>query len=138
MGKTKAKIMVINTDPVFLQLMDDLLTEHGYNTIPWREGKTAYEIIKKERPDLLILDIRLTNPEEGWQLVEVLKFDPHTRRIPIIIASADRQFLESKEPILRQKGCFTLEKPFELEDLLARVRQALSSSSENGEAGDHG
>jgi CheY-like chemotaxis protein len=129
----RPKVIVVNTDPIFLQLIDDVLTEQGYNTIPCKESRGVYQAIREQRPDLIILDIRLSNPEEGWQLLEVLKFDPETKDIPIIVASADRLFLQAKEAHLRDKGCFILEKPFELDDLLAVIKKAEAARHADGD-----
>ena len=55
-------------------------------------------------------------------VLELMRLDPETANIPVIICSADTQRIRDKEAYLREKGCDILEKPFLLEDLLAKVR----------------
>lgn len=121
----KPLIAVVNDDTIFLELMHDLLTSEGYRTAIWKEGDTAYEMIKEHRPLLVILDIRMERPDTGWMVLELLRLDPTTAHIPVIICSADTEQIRAKEAYLRDKRCDILEKPFLLEDLLAKVHAAI-------------
>lgn len=114
-------IAVVNDDTLFLELMHDLLTQEGYRTAIWKEGDRAYEMIKEHQPLLVVLDIRMERPDTGWMVLEMMRLDPKTARIPVIVCSADTQRLREKEAYLREKGCDVLEKPFLLEDLLEKV-----------------
>jgi two-component system sensor histidine kinase ChiS len=122
----KPLIAVVNDDTIFLELMHDLLTEEGYRTAIWEEGDKAYQMIKEHRPLLVILDIRMEHPDTGWMVLELMRLDPATARIPVIICSADTERIRAKEVYLREKACDVLEKPFLLEDLLVKVRAAIS------------
>ncbi len=124
----KPTIAVVNDDTLFLELMHDLLTSEGYPTAIWKEGDTAYEMIKEHRPMLVILDIRMERPDAGWMVLELLRLDPETATIPVIICSADTQRIREKAAYLHEKGCDTLEKPFLLEDLLAKVRAHIGAA----------
>lgn len=117
----KTLIAVVNDDTLFLELMHDLLTEEGYQTKIWKEGDKAYEMIREHRPALVILDIRMERPDTGWMVLELLRLDPATADIPVIVCSADTQRIREKEAYLREKGCDVLEKPFLLADLLEKV-----------------
>jgi len=127
---TKSLIAVVNDDTLFLELMHDLLTEEGYRTAIWKEGDRAYGMIKEHRPALVILDIRMEHPDTGWMVLELMRLDPATARIPVIICSADAQRIREKEAYLREKGCDVLEKPFLLEDLLGKVRAFIGPPGE--------
>lgn len=118
----KSLIAVVNDDTLFLELMHDLLTQEGYRTAIWKEGDKAYEMIKEHRPVLVVLDIRMEHPDTGWMVLELMRLDPETAHIPVIICSADTSRIREKEAYLREKGCAVLEKPFLLEDLLETVR----------------
>ena len=126
---TKPLIAVVNDDTLFLELMHDFLTQEGYRTAIWKEGDMAYAMIKDHKPRLVILDIRMERPDTGWMVLELMRLDPVTARIPVIICSADTQRIREKEAYLREKGCDVLEKPFLLEDLLGKV-QALIGPAE--------
>ncbi len=118
-------IAVVNDDTAFLDLMCELLTEEGYKTLAWRESDTAYEMVKRERPSLVILDVRMNNAEAGWQVLELIRLDPATADIPVIVCSADTAYLQLKAESLRRLKCDVLEKPFDLDTLLEKVRANL-------------
>ena len=69
-------IAVVNNDTDFLTLMDELLCDEGYQTIVHREGSTAYQMIRSKKPDLVIIDIRLQNPEARWKILELIRLQP--------------------------------------------------------------
>jgi len=125
-------IAVVNNDTDFLGLMNELLSLEGYRTIICREGDRAYSVIKESQPDLVILDVRLDHAEQGWTILELLRLDPATTRIPVIVCSADARFLREKATALHDLRCDTLEKPFDLDMLLDKVARALR----DGQGGD--
>ena len=116
-----ALIAVVNDDTTFLSLMADLLEGEGYRVMTLRAATSAFPELKARNPDLLILDIRMETPEAGWQLLELLALDPTTRSLPAIVCSADAPFLRAKEPRLSELGYDILEKPFDLDELLAKI-----------------
>lgn len=120
-------IGVVNDDTVFLELIQELLEEEGFKTFICKEGNNAYGVIKKHRPDLVVLDIRMEHPETGWQILEMLRLDPELAALPVIVCTADAPFLRAKELRLREMHCLGLEKPFNLSELLAKIAEMLSS-----------
>lgn len=124
---TRPMIAVVNDDPAFLELMQELLTDERYTTILLHEGNGAYDVIRQQKPELVILDLRLEHPEAGWKTLELLRLDPETTNIPVIICSADTRALRAKEDWLRDRDVKILEKPFNLDDLLRIVKDAAGS-----------
>ena len=120
-------VAVVNDDTDFLELMQTLLAEEGYETIIWKAGKTAHDMIRQRNPDLVILDILIGNEASGWHVLDLLRLDPRTTHIPDIVCSADARSLRERAERLRQHRCETLEKPFDLDELLAKVRAAVGS-----------
>jgi CheY-like chemotaxis protein len=129
MSKTDTPLIaVVNNDTNFLQMMCDLLSDAGYRAYAHKDAADAYERLKKDRPDLVVLDIRLSAAELGWSILELLKLDPETRHLPVIVCSADIVQLREKAPRLRELNCATLEKPFDLEELLQLIAVGLGTS----------
>src|ERR671929_698967 len=124
MGKVaerRPRIAVINDDTAFLDLMEELLEkEEGYDVKVCREANNAYQFVKDQVPDLVILDIRVGHEENGWTILELLTLDPATRPIPVIVCSAALHSLAEHQPLLEQYGCEVLAKPFDLDTLLAK------------------
>jgi DNA-binding response OmpR family regulator len=125
-------IAVVDNDLPFLNLMQELLTEEGFRVILHHEGDTAYALIRKEQPDLVILDIRLEHPEAGWKVLELIRLDPETTHIPVIVCSADSS-LREKAAMLQDQRCEMLEKPFDLDRLLGTIKAAMDVASLNPE-----
>ena len=124
----RSLIAVVNDDAPFLELMEQLLEEEGYRVLPINEGEQAYQKIKRQRPELVILDIRLGTPDTGWLVLETLRLDPTLRNIPVIICSADLRALLEREEYLHQMGCECLPKPFDLDQLLTKMEKILGPS----------
>jgi CheY-like chemotaxis protein len=122
-----ARIVVINDDTDFLTLMSELLTDvEGYDVQVCREGNHAYQFVKQQMPDLVILDIRIEGQELGWAILECLTLDPKTHPIPLIVCSAAIRELQAHQELLEQNGIDVLTKPFDLDTLLEKVATALS------------
>jgi DNA-binding response OmpR family regulator len=122
-------IAVVDDDGAYIEFVGELLADEGYQTIQSVGDHQAHAMIQREKPDLVILDIRLEHPDSGWQILQLLRLDPATTEIPVIICSADTQFLKEKEQQLRAQGYDMLEKPFDLDTLLEKVRASLEGTS---------
>ena len=122
----RRRIAVINDDTVFLDLMRELLeTEGGYEAIICKEWQDAHGFVKEQKPDLLILDIRIGGEERGWSILNLLTLDPATRHIPVIVCSAAIQSLHEHQALLDKFGICALPKPFDLDVLLETVERML-------------
>ena len=119
-------IAVVNDDTVFVGLMTELLEqEAGYRVISCLEGNKVYDFIKAEQPDLVLLDLVLNREERGWHALELLKLDPATTDIPVILCSAAISSLQNNAGLLARYGVDFIAKPFNLDDLLDVVHKAL-------------
>jgi CheY-like chemotaxis protein len=119
-------IAVVERDPTFCGLLAQLLRDEGFRTITWSRGPGAYAMVRHEMPDAVIIDIRLDRPEAGRVVLELLRADPRTWRIPVIVCSASTIFLRQRADEFRQLGCRVLEKPAALDDLLRCVVDAIA------------
>jgi CheY-like chemotaxis protein len=76
------QIVVVDEDPTFLELIDLLLTTHGYATICCAHGTEAYATIRQTMPALIILDIQHAGDDENWTVLDLVRLDPATTHIP--------------------------------------------------------
>ena len=123
----KARILVVDDDATFLALMKDFLEDEGYSVSVLEGVGKAYRQIKKSLPDLVILDLRLEEPDAGWKVLDKLKFNSQTAQIPVVVCSADIRALREESGRLQSLGITAIEKPFDLDALQAAIRQALSA-----------
>jgi PAS domain S-box-containing protein len=114
------RILVVDDATANLQLLTNLLTEHGYTVYPASDGELALEFVRSTLPDLILLDIRMPGMD-GYEVCRRLKADERTRSIPVIFIS----ILEDERDKVKgfQAGAVDyITKPFQAEEVLARVR----------------
>jgi CheY-like chemotaxis protein len=122
-------IVVANDDPTYLEMVKELLTTEGYQSVHCIVGSGTLDTIRQLAPALILLDINHTQPGVGWHLLDMLRLHPATARIPIIICSTDPWLIREKGAMLRTLHCETLEKPFDLEMLLVKISAAVGPPS---------
>ena len=120
------RIAVVNDDTVFLEMMAAVLQEQQYDVRIYREADHAFEQLRADLPDAIILDIRMATPESGWNLLELLTLDRLTHRVPIVVCSAAIQDLRSHQEWLNDHGIEVLPKPFDIDELYKCVERALA------------
>ena len=127
-GMVKPMIAVVDDDLEVRLFLEALLIEAGYEVQSWPSGLGAFEHLVRSPPALLILDLHLgDDPEAGWEILTLLRAETQTARVPVILLSADHEFLRKREWILRRKKhAMPLAKPFDVRVLLAQIGQALS------------
>ncbi len=122
------KILVVDDEPEIREIIRFYLEEDGYEVLEAECGKDAIKLAKDLLPDLITLDIMM--PEmDGFQVGRVLKDDPRTKSIPIIILSV----LEDRHDY-RLGIAGYISKPFNKEELLRSVRALLGRVKKEGEA----
>ena len=120
-------IGIADHDAVLIRLLDQVLTEAGFDTVQLPEGARAYEEVKKHRPDLIVLDTWLESREAGWILFQVLRLDRETRDIPVLVCSSDLQEFERRASSLEDHSHVgILNKPFDIDALIVKIHEMLS------------
>lgn len=121
---TKGTILLVDDLPENLQLLSELLTQLGYTVRSVTSGKMALKTLNAKQSDLILLDIKM--PEmDGYQVCTVIKSDEKLRDIPIIFISAlDDKF--DKIKAFASGGVDYITKPFEIEEVVARVENQLT------------
>ncbi len=118
-------IFVVNGAPEFLNLMRELLQDEDYNVTTTNFIPATFAQIGSAQPDVLIIDL-VVGRRAGWDLLETLHADAATAGIPVITVSTDRgQLTRAKELAARYGVTALLQKPFDLDDMLALVTAAL-------------
>lgn len=127
---SKPVVAVVNDDTQFLRLMEMVLASAGYETLIFFEGSTAFDDIRNHMPDVVVLDIRMEQPESGWIILDLMRLDEATANIPVVVCSADHEQLLSKEEYLATKRAGVLRKPFDIDDLVEKVNEFVHSAGQ--------
>jgi len=123
-----ARIAVIDDDVDVLTLLQELLTEEGYEVRTVQAGTADDPRVRQFAPALIILDISTENPTTGWELLERMHRDSALHATPVIVSAADAPGLAEQRGALEARGDAVLIKPFELNNLLALVEQLTGRS----------
>ncbi len=117
------EILVVDDTPANLRLLTELLTQHNYHVRPASNGALALKSVAARIPDLILLDVNMPGMD-GYEVCRRLKADEQSRRIPVIFISA---FGDTRQKVsgFEAGGIDYITKPFEAEEVLARVRTHL-------------
>ena len=117
------KILMVDDEPEFLEMVKTRLEAGGYEVITASDGQQGLDKAKKEKPDLIILDLMLPKMD-GYKVCGFLKKDTRYSRIPIIILSARAQ--EEDMQLGEELGADAyIIKPFDAAALLGKIKEFL-------------
>ena len=114
-------IVVVDDDSQLAELMSEFLTDEGYAVEVCSQGERAFATIRALLPDLVILDVRMSEVG-GLGVLYLLSTAPETRQIPVLMCTAvSTGEMRPWEEVLDEKGVPILYKPFALDQLAAQV-----------------
>jgi CheY-like chemotaxis protein len=99
-------ILLVDDDPVFVEAMTAVLGTR-YDVRSAADGEEAMASLTAHRPDLILLDVMLTYPSEGYDLAATLKKNPETAGIPIIMLTGVSRIFEIRSRL--EKGWVEVE-----------------------------
>lgn len=123
----KAKILIVDDDPDIAMMLEDRLQASGYGTVIARDGIEALELVEKEAPHLLLLDLDMPRMHG----LDVLKKLPGVRPsddLPVIVMTAHGS-IESAVEAMKEGAYDFLTKPLDKDHLLLVIRKALERDS---------
>jgi two-component system, cell cycle response regulator DivK len=116
-------VLIVEDNELNMKLFHDLLEAHGYDTLATDDGMTALDLVRRHRPDLVLMDIQL--PEvSGLEVTRWLKDDPELSSIPVVAVTAFA--MKGDEEKIRSGGCDDyIAKPISVQRFIAVVRKYL-------------
>ena len=125
------RILVVDDQPINVQLLKRKLEREGMQVIAAYSGQEALDLVAKERPELILLDVMM--PEmDGIEVCQRLQASEETRSIPVIFVTA-RSSKEGKLEGLGVGAVDYITKPIDLDETLARVQTQLRFAAINRE-----
>lgn len=119
----KRKILIVDDDRQVLKLLRASLENHGFEVVEGCTGKEAVDLNHRQQPDLILMDLNM--PEMGGiAACKLIKRQKKARYVPIILLTAQNR-TEDKTRGLDSGADDYLTKPFEMPELLARIRSLL-------------
>lgn len=124
MSDVLASILIVDDQLDNLRVLSKLLSHQGYDVRAARSGKIALETTKLDPPDLILLDIKLPDMS-GYEVCRQLQAIQEIQDIPVIFISALEETLD-KVQAFQTGGSDYITKPFELDEVMARIRNQLT------------
>jgi len=122
-----ATILVVDDDPVILQLLQVNFEMEGFAVLTAADGQDGVARTRADRPDVVVSDVMMPRMS-GLELVAVLKGDPDTADIPILLLTAKAQQADIGAGIDAGADDYVT-KPFEPLDLVDRVNRLLARTT---------
>jgi DNA-binding response OmpR family regulator len=119
-------VLLIDDSPDFVTFMTTLLDGEGYRVSACSTGRAALSWLATQSPDLLILDLHLSDMD-GHTLLAQLDGDLTTQAVPVLVCSGAVDQVEELAARWAGPGRATLVKPFDIEDVLTQVRLLLAA-----------
>jgi CheY-like chemotaxis protein len=130
---TTKKVLIVDDEPGVVSYLEMLLRDDGYETVSAADGKEALERVRREKPDLVTLDISM--PEaSGTRFYKEIKTDSDLASTPVVVVTAVtgyggdpyayKKFLSGRHLVPPPEGFFP--KPIDREGFLETVRKLLA------------
>jgi DNA-binding NtrC family response regulator len=113
------KILVIDDDPSIVKYLTAFLQDNGYETCSANNGDEGMEVLKKENPDLVTLDLQMPNETGTWFYRHMIKDREHKDLPVIVISGIPGRHLAVTKPFA------VFEKPIDRDALLASIKKAI-------------
>jgi CheY-like chemotaxis protein len=120
------RVLIVEDEKPIRELLNDFLSDEGYQTLLAENGQRGIELARAEQPDLILMDLMLPLLD-GFAAMRALKEDPETRKIPVVVMSANSVLLlHLSDQLLADE---TLRKPFDLDQVLHVIQSRIGITS---------
>ena len=113
------KILIIDDDPIIVKYLQAVFSDNGYETVAASSSMEGLEVVKREKPDLITLDLQMPG-EWGPRFYRKLRQDKELRKIPIIVISGIAgRHLAIRKPVA------VFDKPIDKDALLKKIKETI-------------
>lgn len=128
----RPKILVVDDDPVIVKAMSMKLAPAGYEVFSAADGSAAIAAARKEKPDLILLDVNFPNDIglswDGFQIIAWLQRVDEAKKTPVIVISGG-DAAKFKNRALQSGAIAYFQKPVNNDELLALIKDTLAASA---------
>lgn len=118
------RVVYIEDEPEMIDLVRLILSRKGYDVLGAVGGREGLEMIRKEIPDLVLLDLMMPDLD-GWDVYQQMKAEEPIRNIPVIVITAKAQSIDKVLGLHIAKVEDYISKPFSPQELVASVEKVL-------------
>jgi len=130
LSKESKRLAYIEDESEMIDLVRIILGRRGYIVLGANGGREGLELVRKELPDLVLLDLMMPDMD-GWDVYHQIKSDEITRDIPVIVITAKAQNIDKVLGLRVAKVEDYIAKPFSPQELLDRIDIVLSKQSKS-------
>lgn len=124
-ARSGTKILIVDDSPTIVTVLRKLMQQNDYRTFEAYSAEEALEAVKRERPDLIFLDIVLPGMD-GFAALRAFRRDPTTKDVPIIMISGNTQATEQFY-VQRIGADDFMKKPFSRAEVFARIERLVDA-----------
>ena len=124
-AQTKKKILCIEDEQEMIDLIRLILSRRGFDVLGANGGKEGLEAIRKEHPDLILLDLMMPDMD-GWEVYQRMKAEEASRNIPVIVVTAKAQSIDKVLGLHIAKVDDYIAKPFSPQELVESIAKVLA------------
>lgn len=122
------RILAIEDSPIMRQLLSQILAADGYECLTAGDGQSGLKSAARNKPDLILLDVNLPDGN-GIDFCRTLKADPAAHHIPVLLLTGEARAVENRLDGFEAGAEDYVTKPFNVKELLSRVRGILHTSA---------
>ncbi len=127
----KQKILIIEDEKVLSELLEKKIKEEGYEASVAIDGEEGLELMKKEKPDLVLLDIIMPRMD-GFRVMEEMNKDPelNLKKIPVVIVSNSGQPVEIDKALDLGVRDYLIKTQFDPMEVIDKIKKQIGSPEE--------
>ncbi|TFH33241.1 MAG: response regulator [Anaerolineales bacterium] len=124
MAVNAKRVVCIEDEPEMIDLVRLILGRKGFNVIGANGGIEGLETVRREHPDLVLLDLMMPDMD-GWEVYQQMKADTQLREIPVVVVTAKAQSIDKVLGLHIAKVDDYITKPFGPQELLESVEKII-------------
>jgi signal transduction histidine kinase/CheY-like chemotaxis protein len=130
-------VLVVDDDPALREILSSLLAEDGWRVATAADGEAALAAVEQARPTAMVLDLMMPRCD-GFEVLRVLRTQPKTRDLPVIVITARELNDDDRERLARSAERVLQKQAVPLEQLRQEIRGMLTARRPRGESSERG
>ena len=118
------KILFVEDEPTLQKAVGEILTQEGFQVFSALDGEKGLELIKKEKPDLILLDLILPK-KDGFEVLKEMKENEELKNIPVIVLTNLEGMGDVEKALSLGATTYLIKANYELDDVVKRIKQIL-------------